>query len=630
MSTKEEKPVDLNLAVIGNCSYSALIDKTGAVVWMCLPRFDSDPVFCTLLRKNKDLGFFDVGLENFHSSTQTYIDNTAVLVTTLSDKKGKQAIEITDFAPRFEHFGRTFKPNMLLRRIRPIKGHPRIKIRVRPTFGYGWGSPEITRGSNHVRYVLPSTTLRLTTNAPVLYIIDEVPFVVEEDIYLIFMSDESLTESVEDVYEAFLKRTIKFWHRFVRRVSIPFDFQEEVIRATIALKLCSYEETGAIISAMTTSIPKGPFSNENTDSRYCWLRDSYFTVNCLNRLGTTGTMEDFLRYITNIIAEASSKFPSSAATPVPTTPKLSAAPYYSSANSPSTTSSSAITNRLQPVYGIGLETKLHEKVMHRMPGYRGMGPVKIGNDYYKREEHDTSAILVLACTQVFFDKRLRAAGDLELFKHLEDLGQDAITLFDKASIGAWGMKEKKIYTTVSVVCWAACDHLEKIAKKLEKPERQMYWHTAAQELKSTIMKRAFNQELNSFVTAFDSDEVDASLLSLPQFNFIDPMDQRFINTVNLIEKKCKVGKWITLSPLKEGERVDQVRIIWTLWYIQALAAIGRKSEALELFKNVLAHRNHVGLLSETIDVNTGELWGNFPQVSTTTTNNCRNKHNRSS
>ena len=173
---------DLNLAVIGNCSFSALLDREARIVWSCMPRYDGDPVFCALLDGGegaRDFGFFDIEMEDFSRSEQCYLYNTAIVVTTLYDSHGS-ALEITDFAPRFKQFGRVYRPIMIVRQIRPVIGNPRIRIRLRPASGYGAHRPEVTHGSNHIRYVIPDATIRLTTDVPVSFILEEVPFVVEE------------------------------------------------------------------------------------------------------------------------------------------------------------------------------------------------------------------------------------------------------------------------------------------------------------------------------------------------------------------------------------------------------------------------------------------------------------------
>ena len=288
----------LNLGVIGNCTYGALVDEAARIVWCCLPRFDADPVFCSLIDDDAkaQAGFFAVDLLGAAGAVQRYRENTAILETEMVDGAGNRIV-VTDFAPRFQTRGRTFRPTTLVRRIRPSRGSPRIRIRVRPRFNYGARAPDVTHGSNHIRYVHTSQVLRLSTNAPITYVLDEIPFLLEEPVSLILGPDETLAGGVEETAREFEEKTDTYWRRWTRRLALPFEWQEAVTRAAITLKLCAFEETGAIIAAMTTSIPEAADTGRNWDYRYCWLRDSFFVVRALNSLAEVETMEDYLRYL---------------------------------------------------------------------------------------------------------------------------------------------------------------------------------------------------------------------------------------------------------------------------------------------------------------------------------------------
>src|SRR3990167_6184855 len=249
-------------------------------------------------------------------------------------------------------YGRMFRPMMLVRRIKRLGGSPRITLRLRPACGDGAGRPELTWGSNHIRYVTPTLTLRLTTDASLTAILQETTFFLEDDITLLFGADETVHESAAEVGRRFLDETTQHWRNWVRYLSIPYEWQSEVMRAAITLKLNTYDDTGAIVAAMTTSIPEAADSERNWDYRYCWLRDGYFVVNALNRLGATRTMERYLGYVVNIAAGAGNG-----------------------------------GNTLQPVYRISGEATLEERELPHLPGYRGMGPVRVGNQAYRQGQH---------------------------------------------------------------------------------------------------------------------------------------------------------------------------------------------------------------------------------------------------
>ena len=578
----------LDLAVIGNCSYSALIDQQGRILWSCLPRFDGDPVFCSLLNgangdggpQDEDgFGFYDIRIDDFARSEQYYLNNSAVLVTTLYDSHGS-AVEITDFAPRFKQLDRFYRPVMIVRQIRPVIGNPRIQTRLRPGADYGARRPDMTHGSNHIRYISAANTLRLTTDVPISYVIEEVPFVLEEPHTLILGPDETLTRPIAEAGRNFRENTIDYWREWARYLSVPFEWQDAVIRAAITLKLCSFEESGAIIAAMTTSIPEAPGSERNWDYRYCWLRDAYFVVHALNRLGATRTMEDYLRYISNVVASASN-------------------------------------GHLQPVYSVTLGSKLTERIETGLDGYRGMGPVRVGNQAYEHIQNDVYGSVIMAATQMFFDRRLAQPGNIRIFERLEDIGEQAVAVFDKPDAGLWEFRTiAKVHTFSAVMCWVACDRLAKIAARIELSARAEYWRDHADKIQKFICDNAWNAELNSFVESFgDGDDVDSSLLLLHELGFLAADDPRFAGTVAAVEKKLRRGNYLFryISPDDFGVPETSFTIC-TFWFIDALAALGRVDEARELFENVLSCRNHVGLLSEDIDPRTGELWGNFPQT----------------
>ncbi|MDJ0949561.1 MAG: glycoside hydrolase family 15 protein [Alphaproteobacteria bacterium] len=570
----------LDLALIGNCSFAGLLNRQARIVWSCVPRFDGDPVFCDLLAggADREAGFFEIELQGLARAEQSYRRNSAVVDTRLYDGNGG-AIEITDFAPRFKLFGRPFRPTMLVRQIRPISGTPCIRIRLRPAHGYGAGQPSTTRGSNHIRYVMPDLTLRLTTDAPVAYVLEEVPFVLEWPLTLILGPDESLTQPVAETGREFCEKTDEYWREWCRYLSLPFEWQEAVIRAAITLKLSNFEESGAMIAAMTTSIPEAPDSGRNWDYRYCWLRDSYFMVHALNRLGVTRTMEGFLGYIINIVAGAPDGY-------------------------------------LQPMYGITLENKLPEREVETLPGYRGMGPVRVGNDAYTQVQNDGYGNVVLACTQSFFDHRVTRMGDANLFRLLERLGEQAVARWDQPDSGLWELRKRQtVHTFSSVMCWAACDRLARIAAQLRLDDRRSYWSAHAARVRDGILTQAWNSKLDSLTSSFGGKDVDASLLQLPELGFIAPDDPRFTGTFALIEKELRRSDYIFRYAAPDDHGTPETAFnICTFWYIDALALMGRIDEARELFENMLGRRNHLGLLSEDLDPHNNELWGNFPQT----------------
>ncbi|WP_440997278.1 glycoside hydrolase family 15 protein [Arhodomonas sp. SL1] len=567
----------LELGLVGNGQIAALVDEAATVVWGCFPRFDGDPLFSRLL-DDRHRGLFAVDLTDRIEGRQYYQRNTAILHTELTDAHGGR-VRITDFAPRFKQYQRTFRPVMLVRRVEPLSGAPHVRVRLRPTSAWGTAEPTLTHGSNHIRYVCDEQVLRLTTDAPLTYLLEERGFVLHEPLTFILGPDETLAESVPEAGARFLERTRDYWEDWVRSLAIPLEWQQAVIRAAITLKLSSFEPTGAIIAAVTTSIPEAPGTGRNWDYRFCWLRDAYFVVRALNRLGATRTMEHFIHFIVNLVAEAGD-------------------------------------TALQPVYGITGERQLEERTATALAGYRGERPVRMGNDAFRQDQHDVYGAVVLAATQAFFDERLDG-DDLEpLFHRLEGLGERAAALFDQPDAGIWEYRgRREVHTYSSVMCWAACDRLARIAARLGLGQREAYWAEQARHMHAVICAQAWNARLGHFVDRFGGADVDASLLLFHELGFLDAGDPRFVATVGAVERELQAGDHLFRYRREDDfGRPDNAFNVCTFWFIDALAAIGRTEEARALFANMLDCRTRLGLMSEDLDVNTAELWGNFPQT----------------
>lgn len=574
---------NLDLGVIGNCTVNALIDDKGRVVWSCFPRPDGDPVFNALLNGrepfgSEEKGFQAIELEGATTIQQEYVRNTAVLVTRMSDEHGN-AIKVTDFAPRFLLHGRMFCPAMHIRRIAPAAGHPRIRVRMRPAFDYGRAAPVFSRGSHHLRFTHSSRALRLTTDMPITYVIGETSFLLDQPVNLIFGPDESIEQSIAELARSFEERTVRYWQEWVRPLALPLEWQDAVIRAAITLKLCTFEDTGAIIAAMTTSIPEASDTGRNWDYRYCWLRDAFFVVRALNSLSEVSTMENYLQFLLNVVHASAEK------------------------------------KHLQPVFGVGTETCLTEQIIE-LPGYRGMGPVRIGNQAFEHLQHDVYGNVVLAATQAFFDKRLLRQATVADFHALEWLGERAYALHDQPDAGMWELRTMAaVHTSSSVMCWAACDRLAKIAAHFNETDRAHYWTERAQTIKARILSSAWNEKKQFFAATFGGDQLDCGLLLMGEVGLIEPSDVRWQSTVKMIGQHLRHGAHLFRYRHADDFGLPQTAFtVCTFWYIDALARLGRIEEAREMFDNLLARRNSLGLLSEDIDMTSGELWGNFPQT----------------
>ena len=352
-----------------------------------------------------------------------------------------------------------------------------------------------------------------------------------------------------------------------------------MIRAAITLKLCVYEETGAIVAAMTTSVPEFPGSGRNWDYRYCWIRDAYYTVRALNRLGAVDILENYLVYLRNLVDASAG-------------------------------------GHVQPVYGVGLEAGLGERIVDSVDGYRGMKPVRVGNQAYEHLQHDVYGQIVLPLVQSFYDQRLIRPGSVEDFHALEKVGDRAFALHDQPDAGLWEFRTiARVHTYSSVMCWAACDRLAKAARVLGLADRAEVWAERADTIRARIEAEAYIPDEGRFGASFGGEELDASLLQLVDLGFLDPMDPRQVATFNAIERDLKKGPYLFryVEPDDFGEPETAFNFC-TFWFIEALHLNGRTAEAREIFEQMLSRRTHAGLLSEDIALGSDELWGNYPQT----------------
>ena len=565
----------LDLAVIGNGQTAALIEPASRIVWWCYPRLDGDPVFSRLVAGQEEKGFSDVVIDDMVDFSSDYERNAPIVSTTLTDGRGG-AIRITDFSPRFRNYGRVFRPPQLMRIIEPVAGLPRVTIRMRPTSEYGVPIQDRSVGSNHITFRGKAFAIRLTTDGPVSYIEKEAAFVLTKPIHMVLGPDEPMTGDLVMTCREFAERTRDYWNGWVRRLSIAYDWQDAIIRAAIALKLSNFEETGGIVAALTTSIPEAPGSGRTWDYRYCWLRDAYFVVKALNRLGASKTMEGFISFILGIASE----------------------------------------EVLRPVYGVVPTESLEETIAPNLAGYRDDGPVRIGNAAVHQTQHDSFGSIILAAMPMFFDRRLPRQANEGLFLLLEGLGFKAAKLAFEPDAGIWEYRGRAhVHTYSAAMCWAGCSRLAAIAAHLGLDDRAAKWSEVAAAMQATLLERAWSEKRKAFTAGFGVEELDASVLLLPEIGLIEPNDPRFVSTVTAIERELLRGQHMMRYANSDDFGMPEAAFLTCrFWLIDAWWWLGRREEARELFVDALRHRNRYGLLAEDIHPKTGELWGNFPQT----------------
>ncbi len=567
----------LDLAIIGNGRTAALVDPCSRIIWWCYPRFDGDPIFCRLVSGKQEKGFSDVVLNDMAEYQSEYVRNTAIVSTILTDRQGGK-VRITDFMPRFRQFGRVFRPPQIFRIVEPLAGLPRVTIRMRPTSEYGKPLPQRSLGSNHIRYSAEGAVIRLTTDAPLSLIDGEAPFVLTRPLHLVFGPDEPFPGDLQATCRDFADRTRDYWTEWVRRLSISYDWQEAIIRAAITLKLSNFDETGAVVAAHTTSIPEAPGSGRTWDYRYCWLRDAYFVVQALNRIGATRTMEEFISFTLSIATKPDQE--------------------------------------LRPLYSVVPTTSTQERIAPDLEGYRGDGPVRIGNAAVDQTQHDAYGSVILAAMPMFFDRRLPRPGDEGLFRLLETLGERAAKKALEPDAGIWEYRgRQRVHTHSAAMCWAGCQRLSAIAKRIGLEDRAKYWNAKAEPIHAALLDRAWNEKRGAFTAAFGSDDLDASVLLLPDLGVVEVDDPRFVSTVAAMERELVREKHVMRYASADDFGLPVTAfLICRFWLIDALWSLGRRETAHDLFTDALSHRNRYGLLSEDVDPQTGELWGNFPQT----------------
>jgi GH15 family glucan-1,4-alpha-glucosidase len=563
-----------DLGLIGNCQFSALVERTGSIVWCCLPQFDSEPVFSTLLDEAGG-GRFLIGPADGEHGVQRYLGNTNVLETVFTSATG--SFRVLDFAPRFLQFHRVFRPTHLVRIVEPIEGTPRVRVVCEPRMGWSKAPPTELRGSNHIRYEGLASPLRLTTDLPVSYL-GERPFTLTERRNFVLTWGAPVEEPLVPLCDRYLNETLRYWQRWVKHCNIPPYFQQEVIRSALALKLHCFEDTGAIIAAMTTSVPEAPASGRTWDYRYCWLRDAYYALEAFRLLGHFEERENFINYLLNIAG-----------------------------NNPGLD--------LAPIYRIDGGTDLEERTLPEWPGFNREGPVRVGNAAALHLQNDIFGEMVLALAPIFLDDRFRDEQSPPTLALIERLASKAVQVVGTPDAGIWEYRTAwKPQTFSSLMCWAAADRMAKVAKRANL-ESAGYFRDSAERIRKEIIENAWSGELGSFAATYGGQDLDASMLQMAPLRFLPSQDPLLQGTVNAVWKGLNRDGWLLRYRLDDGFGVPQVAfIICTFWLVEALAAVGRREDARDVMNHVHAAMSPLGLLSEDYQACDLRMWGNFPQA----------------
>ncbi|MDD9898995.1 MAG: glycoside hydrolase family 15 protein, partial [Candidatus Melainabacteria bacterium] len=447
---------NLNYGIIGNCQILAMVSHDASIDWTCFPRFDSPSVFARLLDEKLGGCFSIQPEEEDYSSEQFYQRNTNILVTRFITSEG--VFEVHDFAPRFALHERYFRPSAIYRIVRLISGNPRLIVKCDPRPDYARKAPDLKVGSNHIDY---GDDLRLTTSTPLSYILEQKAFKLNSDQYFVLTYGAPLESGLKFTAEEFYERTKNYWETWVKSSNIGELYQDEVIRAALALKLHYFHDTGAFIAATTTSLPESDQSTRNWDYRYCWLRDAYFTIRALDMLGKFTEKEKFHSYLSNII--------------------------HSDLHMQD-------NGHLQPVYSVSGDRELHESELDHLAGFLNNKPVRIGNDAYTHKQFDVYGEMVYCLAPIFYDRRLISYDHDELFIDFKILVEKSIELFNQPDAGIWEFRsDEGVHTFSQIFCWGAADQGAKVAAHLGHVDLASRWTKKAAEMKEIILREAWNE-----------------------------------------------------------------------------------------------------------------------------------------
>jgi GH15 family glucan-1,4-alpha-glucosidase len=562
-----------DLGLIGNCQLAAHVHRDGGIVWACLPRFDSPPVFGQLL--DPDGGVFRIGSASRSLGVQRYLPNTNVLETRFEEPDG--VFRVIDFAPRFVQYERTFRPTKIVRVVEPVSGTPRVRVHCDPVLGWSKERPRREVGSHHVAFDGYADQLRLTTDAPLSYL-DGEPFALTSRKHFVLAWGAPVEEPLEPLCERFLRETLRYWASWVKHCEIPPCQTEAVIRSALALKLHCFEDTGAIVAALTTSLPESPGAGRTWDYRYCWLRDAYYALGAFRLLGHFEEREQFVDFLLNVASSA---------------PDLD----------------------LSPLYRIDGKHDLDERILRGWAGFRGEGPVREGNAAAFHKQHDVFGEMVLALTPLFLDARFRDRVTPPVLDLVTRLARRAAVLAGQPDAGIWEVRSAaRPQTFSSLMCWAAAERMGRIAA-LHRPADAPEFVVAAARIRSDILTHAIDEARGCLVADYGGREVDAALLQAVSLRFFQPHDRMAHATVDAVGADLERDGWLFRYRTDDGlGRPTVAFTLCTFWWIEALARLGRDEEAARVLARVEGILSPLGLLSEDVDSETGVLWGNHPQA----------------
>ena len=570
---------NLDYGIIGNCRSAALVSKTGSIEWSCLPEFDSSSVFAKLLDEKKG-GSFGIKVAPSYTITQRYKKHTAVLITRFID--GDNIFEVHDFMPRYlKGVNSYYGPPEIARFIKHISGKPNLSVHYDPKLAYAVGKTHTYVKKNFIVSLTQGEkfeTVFLYSSFNKNAIVEGREMEITENGYFLLAYNEKIFQpSTRKVYLE-LERTKVYWLNWSNKTPNYKKYNAQINRSAITLKLLTYNKTGAVLAAATTSLPETIGEVRNWDYRFCWIRDASMAIKVMADLGHTNVAKRYLQFIVDLIPNKDEK--------------------------------------LQIMYGINKEKKLSEITLEHLSGYKGSKPVRIGNAAYQQKQNDIYGILM----DVLYEQLNKLNTDIENGEELWGITKGIVWIVSKhweePDKGIWEFRtEDRHFTFSKVLCWVAIDRAIKVARIFRKSRKIEKWSLLEQKIKKDIMDNAWNEEAKAFTQSYGSPNLDAAVLLMEAYGFIPAKDPKFVSTVKAIERELSNDGLLYRYKNEDDFGLPSSSFtICTFWFINSLFKIGEEEKAMALFDRLLSYSNHLGLFSEDIDFKTKRLLGNFPQA----------------
>ena len=569
----------LNFGIIGNCQSSALINEDSSIDWCCLPQFDSASVFAKILDTEKG-GNFKIECVEKYNTSQKYIDNTSILVTKFDD--GENSFELIDFMPRYQkENGSFYSPPEIIRFIKFIKGKPKLKVLYDPKLEYALGNTNTYVKEEFIVSVVDEKrygTLYLYTDLDKNDILERNEIEIDNNYFLSVSYNEKINPvSINQIVLDFEKTKI-YWMNWCYKTPKFKNYNSEILRSAMTLKLLTFEKTGAVLAAATSSLPETIGEVRNWDYRFCWIRDASMVIKIITKLGHKKIVKNFIDFIVNLIPDKNEK--------------------------------------LQIMYGISGEKNLTEKILDHFAGYQNSKPVRIGNAAYSQKQNDIYGILMDAIH--FQIDKYREDNDKheELWSIVKLIVWVVEKNWELPDRGIWEFRnENRHFTFSKLLCWVAVDRAIKVSEIFKRKKSAKKWEILRSKIKNDIIEKGWNENKKAFTQSYGSDDLDASVLLMEQYEFIDAMDPKYISTVKAIERELSFeGLLFRYKNIDDFGKPSSSFTVCSFWFAYSLYKIGEKEKSKKYFDELLSYSNHLGLFSEDLDFKSKRLLGNFPQA----------------